>query len=344
MNKTGSTTIQNLFYLYRDYFAKQGIYYPFTGTTRSHHNILDDFYPDPFWTISENYLESLESDVKTVNPGKCLISSEVFYYWIDKKEIAEAIKSIFRDYQIKIIVYIRRVDKWLPSVYKHRITRFQYSVLDKELRYVNHIEKLAAFKKAFGIDNSDIIIRPFEVQQFHQNDLLKDFLNIIDIKDPENVTGKMKPLNVKAHLNHDMIEYVRQMSVAVNHLGRKELSIWQKIMSDYPCPNEYDDVSLFGSYENLEETMNCYIRMYEHIAREYLGREDGRMFYEPPPDKSDFRPYPGLTPEKIAQINGYLHYKIRQECMNQLKAIKKWTFHNIIVKLFNRSKALLRKL
>lgn len=345
MNKTGSTTIQTMFFHNRNYFANQGIYYPFTGAEICHHNVLDAVHDNPFWGLSDKYMKLLQNDIETVKPEKCLLSSEVFYYWIDKKKVAEAIKSIFRDYQIKIIVYIRRVDKWLPSVYKHRIMQFNYSVLDKSLRYIDHIKKLESIKSAFSIGNNAIIIRPFEVQQFHQNDLLKDFVNILGIKDPEKIAEKTKQINVKAHLSHDIIEYARQMSRSVNHLGQKELLFWKKTLMDYPCPNTDRDVSLFGSYENLEDTMSCYRPMYEYIAHEYLNRKDGRMFYDPPPpDKDNFKPYLGLTPEKNAQINGYLHYKIRQEYRSQLKAIKKWTLHNVLLTLCKRLKTLLRKL
>jgi hypothetical protein len=77
--------------------------------------------------------------------------------------------------------------------------------------------------------------------------------------------------------------------------------------------------------------------MYEHIALEYLGRKDGKMFYDnPPPDKEQFKPYPGLTVEKIVQINGYLNYKIRQECVTRIKCLKKWGLKNLIAAIINK--------
>ena len=82
---------------------------------------------------------------------------------------------------------------------------------------------------------------------------------------------------------------------------------------------------MFGSYENLEDIMNLHAPMYEHIAREYLNREDGKMFYdEPPPDKDHFRGYPGLTVEKVAQISSYLNYTIRQEQKDEIGVLKQW--------------------
>ena len=346
MGKTGTTSIQNMFHQHRNYFRKNGIFYPSTGTTICHHDIASGYleFENQFWKIADNFIELLKREIETIKPKKCLLSSELFYFLLDRKEFAEVIKDIFNDYNIQIIVYIRRADKLLPSAYKQQVMGFRYRELNKKFQYVNHIEKLAGIKAALGIENSDIIIRPFEKQQFHQNNLLKDFLNIVGIEDSDNVSEKIPPAKIKTNLNLDIIEYARQMSVSVNHLKPVELSAWHQLLADYPCPKKYEDVSLFGSYENLEDTMNCYAPMYEHIAHEYLCREDGKMFYEdPPPDKENFKPYSGLSIEKIIRINGYLNYKIRQECITQIKTLKKWTLRNLIATIINRVKVKIKR-
>ena len=39
------------------------------------------------------------------------------------------------------------------------------------------------------------------------------------------------------------------------------------------------------------------------VAREYLGREEGVLFYEDPPDRTElWEPYPGLRAETVAEI------------------------------------------
>jgi hypothetical protein len=314
MNKTGSTSIQKMFYNHHKYFLKQGVYYPFTGKLQCHHDIVLNHFEDVFWKKTDNFMSLLKKDILAKKPDKCLLSSEILYFLLDKKEVAEEIKAVFSDYQIRIIVYIRRADKWLPSAYRQQIMRFRYRELNKDFRYVDHIEKLNGIKMVWGLSNEDIIIRPFEKGQFYQNDLLKDLLNIIQVDDPKMVSDSIESANVKSNLNLDIIEYVRQMSVHVNHVDPSEISVWQKLFAEYPVPKEYEDVSLFGSYANLEETMNLYAPMYEHMAREYLGRPDGKMFFEdPPPDKEHFKPYPVLTVQKMAQINGYLYDKIKNE-------------------------------
>jgi hypothetical protein len=46
------------------------------------------------------------------------------------------------------------------------------------------------------------------------------------------------------------------------------------------------------------------------IAREYLGREDGRLFYEKPPDPDGpWEPYPGLSLEKAEEIIQFIFKK-----------------------------------
>ncbi len=171
MNKTGSTSLQNMFCFYRDYFRKQGVYYPFTGKVNCHHDIPTIYIYRRHMNgrKTDNFIEILRKEINNIKPNKCLLSSEHFYHVLDKKAVAELIKDIFRDYKIKIIVYIRRADKWLPSVFKQQIMGLRYCELNKNLKYINHIERFVGIKKAFGICKNDIIVRPFEKTQFYKN-------------------------------------------------------------------------------------------------------------------------------------------------------------------------------
>lgn len=348
MSKAGSTSIQSMFYYNKDYFRKQGIYYPFTGKVISHHDI-----PAHYIHLSHmegkrtgNFIELLRKEINTVKPDKCLLSSEHFYHVLGKKEVAEVIKSIFKDYEIKIILYIRRADKRLPSLYKQQVMALRYREMNKNYGYTNHIKKLSDIKEVFGLNNSDVIIRPFEKQQFYKKNLLKDILNILGVGDPDNISEKIQPVNVRTNINLDIIEYARQMSFCVNILEPSGLTAWKEAFSGYPCPKEHEDISLFGSYKNLEDIMNHHAPIYEQIAREYLNREDGEMFYEPLPDKEHFADYPGLTIEKIARISGYLNYKLKQEYtaelntlkeqMAEMRALNKWTLRNILSKIVKK--------
>ena len=146
----------------------------------------------------------LSKEIKTVKPEKCLLSSELFYFLLDRHDFVKVIKDIFNDYHIRVIVYIRRADKLLPSAYKQQVMGFRYRELNRHFGYIDHIEKLTGIKAALGIENSDIIIRPFEKQQFYQNHLLKDFLNIIEVKDPDNISDKIEPANIKANINLEL--------------------------------------------------------------------------------------------------------------------------------------------
>ena len=47
---------------------------------------------------------------------------------------------------------------------------------------------------------------------------------------------------------------------------------------------------------------------YSIIASEFLGRKDGRLFYDPLPDPNElWQPYPGLRPEKAEVISQFLY-------------------------------------
>ena len=130
-----------------------------------------------------------------------IISSEVFFkkynknnfsknynYSLDKYKLKiEEIKSKFKNKKLKIIIYVRRQDKYYESSYRQWVNHgyFSGNVYDiVNNNEANWYETIKCWSDVFGKEN--IIVRPLEKKQLVGGDLYKDFLNIIGIKFSNN--------------------------------------------------------------------------------------------------------------------------------------------------------------
>jgi hypothetical protein len=70
--------------------------------------------------------------------------------------------------------------------------------------------------------------------------------------------------------------------------------------------NAYQEHLLLSPSQRLE-ILQCYADTNAHIARKYLGREDGVLFEEPSTDPTvEWTPYPGLSEEVLRAIVCFL--------------------------------------
>ena len=74
----------------------------------------------------------------------------------------------------------------------------------------------------------------------------------------------------------------------------------------------FEEYSLFSPQERLE-IINRYLPQYEIIAKKYLKRTDGKLFYEPLPDPGEpWKSYEGLTVEKIVPVYLQMMYTMER--------------------------------
>jgi hypothetical protein len=160
LHKTGSTSIQYFLSHNRKRLAELGYLYP--SKRINHCNLAsalkkyseNNYYPEWEKTIKE---------IESSNLEKIIISSEVF---VESKtdEIIKRLAEKLKNYQTKIIVYIRRQDRILESSFTQKVkSGVAYNSLEHYLQKrssVNYWEKIDAWSRVFGVDN--IIVRPLE--------------------------------------------------------------------------------------------------------------------------------------------------------------------------------------
>lgn len=125
-----------------------------------------------------------------------IISDEGLWHFADSKRSDTAgLARLLSNYQVTVIVYLRRPDSFINSWFQQGLksgtgsrtmTQFlRSSFLDFGLRFQERIER---FQGLFG--EKSIVLRPYERCQLHKGDAVLDFLNLVGI---EASTLRLRP-------------------------------------------------------------------------------------------------------------------------------------------------------
>lgn len=320
--KTGSKTIQSSLLLNKGYLKDKGVYFENNYSFSADLFLRNSCYPFKKTDIRYNGFLPAEAAVASymdrfLSSGckKALISSEgMFALYSDNKcndNLIRDIKNTFKEFDISIICYLRRQDYYLESLYNHIVkgrealseTRVRplktagWFTGNKPLshfeRFINDSFHMSEYSKVisgwaeiFGKEN--IIIRPFEKCQL-KNGLIHDFYsNALNVTD--DVIQKLKPVaSINESMSRDIIEFKLKS-------GIDDLYI-------FACLNKLIDnkTNIQGLFTNTERRrfLNFHEEGNAFLAREYLGREDEKLFYD---EIEEYEPYPGLSLERAKEI------------------------------------------
>jgi len=291
-NKTGTSFIQSVLNSQHDTLEKAGLLYPRTGCHGDAHydfsRTLDFFSVKPLFPTMDSepvikMAASLSREIKRKSPQTVLISSE--YFMLPRN--GEIVRQFFEGYSCKILVYLRRHDKWWESAYAQAVKTVVHPQWGMGFdaykawqakhypHWGNYRGLLNRWEKYFGAEN--IIVRPYERQQ-NQPTLVHDFLNAIGFSD---LAGKLDIPDVQVNpspsrLAIQLVDLYQRLDIS-DRLREKLIKSALKMPVD---GQEGGLVSPAMKYKLVAENHD----VYNYIARKYLGRKDGVLFMDPPPD------------------------------------------------------------
>lgn len=318
MPKTGSTSIQYFMYMNRSLLERRGVYYPKEHCHGyAHHPIAWLCLPTPRFMdpLKNNYssreewvadLEDFREHLKASRYDKIVISSELFTN-ADPAKVA----NFFRDFDVRVILYLRRQDLYLESSYnqnrkmKVRTRRLTDSAnRDQYLNWIlpklDHLALVDAWSHHFGEGNISVI--PFEKRCFPEG-LEQGFCAMLGQKwDKRFVTKHMN-----AGLGRDCVEYLAtsDLDEKCDQTRYREIVDILEIYSD---THHTDRLYRFAySPSQRHKVIELFHDGNSEIARRYLGRQDGVLFEAEPPDPDEhWEAYPGLSPDTVKAIDEYL--------------------------------------
>lgn len=196
--KTGTTSIQNFLLENKEELLKQDILYPNSMKAEKsvYHNFFYLFGCDPDVISNELVwydkvdrdnpsellsieLDKLRRELDNNNSKNCIISNEQLSSNLKSLEQVQKIKSITDNLfdEVEIVVYIRRPIEYYISNVSTRILGGDINPKEKPLSNKTIIE---LWSKTYG--NERIKVKIFDKNEFFENDFIKDFCLLTNIK------------------------------------------------------------------------------------------------------------------------------------------------------------------
>ncbi len=276
--KTGTTSLQNFLYNNRETLLAKGWDYPKLAENQKYRfiNASGIFYAivnhdnDALDEIMNRVLDCL----KTHN---VILSAECFWLF---KNIGVVLNKLIKYYSnVKVVVYLRRQDQYLESVYNQWIkngSMFESREMTQFLKDAdsnglsNYLNKLIQLEDILG-DN--LIVKKYERESLKNGDIILDFISTIgiDIKDEE---CHFKQQDSNMSLNVNLMEIKR----IINTLPEvRKYSLFQDVIKEVNVNNMQDDAK-YSSKIMSPELRESILKQHEEenieIARRYFGDEE----------------------------------------------------------------------
>ncbi len=306
--RTGSTFLQHFFIQNQELLLQENIFFPTTGLgqineTRGgrlagHNDLLtalktaDDAFVNQFRQALE------QSEAKNI-----ILSCENFSLHPDT---IQPLTFLLKNFDVQIIVYLRRQDNYLESLYTEFINGGWRKLTEEvDSFFYNHIgiygiierdynQLLAPWSQAFSSEN--ILVRPFEIQQFHNHDLVKDFFNATNL--PWNNEYDY-PKNTTKNISSDI--QINKILLDLNRIPL-ERTYYQEalnlIFGEHFKTSSQAEKHFFSSPGLRHQIIQEYAEGNNLVARNYLARTNGKLFYDPEPDPDE-----PFTPFQLKDIN-----------------------------------------
>lgn len=277
-NKTGSSAIQDFLNKNRGALREDGFHYIENVHDNAHYPLSYALGCGPNLNAvdKDSELKKTLKEIEQNKEKKILISSEYFILEDDPRKLA----NYFRGHDVKIVVYLRRHDLWLESLYNQAVKTVPVIPWDGGiLSYIDHIggkkkqelsykSLLEKWENVFG--SSNIIVRPYESAAFPNGDIVSDFIKVIKLKRK----GKYKPS--EGIINKSIpLQYLRLLELMkkTNKFDSYELSRVLRWM----LHKDSDTRLTLLSEEDREKIILNNEEEYCYIADRY-GLENEKMF------------------------------------------------------------------
>ncbi len=290
--KTATTTLQHFLANNRVALAAAGIAYPLTE--QSHWKLAANLGLK-MWHWSFDPAAPTWDDVarsSSENSDKhLLLSSESFSYAAlsSKKEAAEKLfehlKALGRD--IRVIIYLRRQDLWVESYFIEYLKHFgqggMEAFLEARKESLDYYRVVSFWASLAGKEN--VTVRVYEKQQLP--DIRQDFLQTLGIADTsvfqlnedQNHRPNLLQMQVlknyvdtfHAHFPSPGNDFNKPFGELDNNLGGflYQASQWQS-------PHQFRILP----WQKAKEMLTACEASNTRVAREFLGRADGQLFFE----------------------------------------------------------------
>ncbi len=292
--KTGTTALQEFLRINRSKLQEKGLVLPDIGLVKTENAIGHHKLSGVGSHANPNVL-SMWQAISKANEKKLLLTSETFHNRISQQDgvgFFTEIYNIFSGWEIRIIFYLRRQSQWQQSAYAQWVKGNMESLTIEEhtKRYKRNLaDQVFCFSDVFGQQN--IIVRPYEKQQFNGGNIFSDFFQIMGLSIDDSYDFPRR--NPNPRLTVEALNFKRVVNSFCNDVSEARLCL-NDLLSYSDHENAHSSTNIYHRHNLMSQKLQEKIEFenqgkYEIIAREFLGREDGNLFLDAPEFKSESR-------------------------------------------------------
>ncbi|HFU1643803.1 TPA: hypothetical protein ACH4W3_000422 [Campylobacter lari] len=289
--KTGTTTIQKFLFLNKSMLKNFGFLiseYFGAPITYGKDEFFDSFANENWEKCYKENIANFYQEINNSKANKILISSEGLHAHLlrldDVEKFRKFLLSTGKISKIKIIIYLREPSSMAVSLYSELIKNAYAKNLP--LMEANHKDRfihdcdyktIQIWASIFGKEN--IVVRLFDQDEFHQEDLLKDFIYSIDL----NWDSKFI-IPIKQNESLDLIGIKLLSHISRENSKNGVIQLW------HPFCRHFQSKDPFLKFNPPKEIMQSYIDYFEEsnewVRKEFFPHKE-RLF--PKKDLSNYK-------------------------------------------------------
>jgi hypothetical protein len=189
-----------------------------------------------------------------------------------------------RGLETKIVVYLRRQDLFIQSYWAQKVKETSTTTFSKYIEskkynklkfdYYDRLNEIEGF-----VGKENMIVRVYEKGQFKNNDLTDDFLDAVGLEMNDDFVVEDRIYNPS--LNGIYLEVKRLLNYNPEFKIAKSyvVPLIYKVMADNSAVGSFNSSQYFSADEQAE-FLAQYSEGNSLVAKEYLNRADGRLFYD----------------------------------------------------------------
>ncbi len=227
--------------------------------------------------------QALHHEIDRSGVGTVFLSSE--YFMLDGS--VEAVRALLAPHEdVRIVVYLRRHDHWWVSGYNQRVKTVSNPPWQRgfERTFAFRNERtLSTGRYRYLVDRwsavfgkANMLIRPYEQQQ-NRPDIVTDLLRTIGFDAVALRLGR------KPRWTNPSLPFLSLSLVDVYQRARIDRAIRDRLIEHALSLSESEPETPIVSPAVRRRLVEENLDDYRYIAREYLDRADGRLFYEAAP-------------------------------------------------------------
>lgn len=277
IHRTGTTTIQDILSYNRENLLSQGVLYPKLGDRSSNSSIVGEFTPNKILgrllqnkISGKELLALLYQEAKNFN---AVILSDENYCLIKNNSWLRSLDKVF---DIRVIIYLRRQDKWINSWYNQHIrwpwvTKFSSATPDffvdnqNDFYWIDYEKLLMKIEKVVPRENIHIdVVDPLGIK-----DTLTDLLEYIGVECIYRKDIPRSNTSISA-LKLDLLRRIDLMSLKGGN--RAKMRILNAI-KHLDIKNDDGNTSVL-TFEQTEKILKKFKNSNTHVAEKFFGRSD----------------------------------------------------------------------